>query len=246
MLCLVATETLLRVVSCCLWCRWRSKRRVWTSAGVSGAVSRRLPVFPVPCGFSYWAWPLCVPVGGGPPASRPRCEPSARCVVSKPGQAPPPPTGTAADPSGALHTGGAVSLECGWVRRLEARPGPVPRSVPYPQFRMQFPDTCSSSLSEKPGISTITFQSMKCAWGNCMRICADQASPPLTGTAAWSLYSLGASWGFRVLSFWGALVRVVTNVVNPRCFLCGFLPRCCKRRQSIGFLAENVGFLGLD
>ena len=165
-----------------------------------------------------------------------------RCVVSKPGQAPPPPTGTAADPSGALHTGGAVSLECGWVRRLEARPGPVPRSVPYPQFRMQFPDTCSSSLSEKPGISTITFQSMKCAWGNCMRICADQASPPLTGTAAWSLYSLGASWGFRVLSFWGALVRVVTNVVNPRCFLCGFLPRCCKRRQSIGFLAENVGF----
>ena len=127
--------------------------------------------------------PLCVPVGGGPPASRPRREPLARRVVSKPGQAPPPPTGTAADPSGALHTGGAVSLECGWVRRLEARPGPAPRSVPYPQFRMQFPDTCSSSLSEKPGISTITFQSMKCTRGNCMRICADQALPP-TGTAA--------------------------------------------------------------
>ena len=75
--------------------------------------------------------------------------------------------------------------------RLEARPGPVPRSVPYPQFRMQFPDTCSSSLSEKPGISTITFQSMKCAWENCMRICADQAPPPPTGTAAWP----AASWG---------------------------------------------------
>ena len=94
----------------------------------------------------------------------------ARRVASKPGQAPPPPTGTAADPSGALHTGGAVSLECDWVRRLEARPGPAPRRVPYPQFRMQFPDTCSSSLSEKPGISTITFQSMKCMWGNCMRV----------------------------------------------------------------------------
>ena len=110
---------------------------------------------------------------------------------------------------------------CRWsvlVCRLEARPGPVPRSVPYPQFRMQFPDTCSSSLSEKPGISTITFQSMKCAWGNCMRICADQAPPPLTGTAAWSLYSLWASWGSRVLSFWGAQVRVVTNVVNPSAF----------------------------
>ena len=103
---------------------------------------------------------------------------------------------------------------CRWsvlVCRLEARPGPVPRSVPYPQFRMQFPDTCSSSLSEKPGISTITFQSMKCAWGNCMRICADQAPPPLTGTAAWSLYSLWASWGSRVLSFWGARVCVVKS-----------------------------------
>ena len=53
---------------------------------------------------------LYVPVGGGPPASRPRREPSARRVVSKPGQAPPPPTGTAArpsGPSGALHTSGA-------------------------------------------------------------------------------------------------------------------------------------------
>ena len=142
------------------------------------------PCPPVPPAPSTPVGPGCA-VGGGPPASRPRCEPSARRVASNPGQAPPPPTGTAADPSGALHTGVAVSLECGWVRRLEARPGPVPRSVPYPQFRMQFPDTCSSSLSEKPGISTITFQSMKCAWGNCMRICADQAPPPPTGTAAW-------------------------------------------------------------
>ena len=152
-----------------------------------------------------WAGLLGVPVGGGPPASRPRHE---------------------------LRS----------ARRLEARPGPVPRSVPYPQFRMQFPDTCSSSLSEKPGISTITFQSMKCAWGNCMRICADQAPPPLTGTAAWSLYSLWASWGSRVLSFWGARVCVVTNVVNPRCFSCGFLPRCYERRQSEGFFAENGCF----
>ena len=116
----------------------------------------------------------------------------AGCVGSKPGQAPPPPTGTAADPSGPLHTGGAWSLMCYWVRCFEARPGPVPRRVPYPQFRMQFPDTCSSSLSEKPGISAITFQSMKCAWGNCMRICADQAPPPPAGTAAWSSGPSGA------------------------------------------------------
>ena len=95
---------------------------------------------------------------------------AARPRASKPGQAPPPPTGTAADPSGALHTSGDWSLMCYWVRCFEARPGPAPRRVPYPQFRMQFPDTCSSSLSEKPGISTIIFQSMKCARGNCMRV----------------------------------------------------------------------------
>ena len=67
---------------------------------------------------------LGVPVGGCPPARRPRCEPSARRVVSKPGQAPPPPTGTAARPSGALHTGGTWCTD-GAVRRLGARPGPA-------------------------------------------------------------------------------------------------------------------------
>ena len=36
-------------------------------------------------------------------------------------RSPPVPSG----PSGTLHTGGAVSLMCGWVRRLEARPGPA-------------------------------------------------------------------------------------------------------------------------
>jgi len=38
---------------------------------------------------------LCAPVGGGPPASRPRREPSARRVDSLSGQALPPPTGAA-------------------------------------------------------------------------------------------------------------------------------------------------------
>ena len=139
-------------------------------------------VFPSCCLWSHGcsgrrrARPLCVPVGGGPPARRPRCEPAARSGRSR---GPPWP-----------------------CRRPPApRPGPVPRSVPYPQFRMQFPDTCSSSLSEKPGISTIVFQSMKCARGNCMRLllgwlpvslsgpfssCGhrSQSPPPPTGTAA--------------------------------------------------------------
>ena len=84
---------------CFLWRRWRSGRRV------------------VCC----WAGLLGVPVGGGPPASRPRREPSARRVVSKPGQAPPPPTGTAVrptGPSGALHAGGAFGA-------VWCRPGPA-------------------------------------------------------------------------------------------------------------------------
>ncbi len=63
----------------------------------------------------------CGPTGvagvGGPgrcvcrwAAARPlavRAASFARRVVSKPGQAPPPPTGTAAGRSGALHTSGA-------------------------------------------------------------------------------------------------------------------------------------------
>ena len=40
----------------------------WRSVGVPGAVSRHPSVFRAPCGFSYWAWPLFVPVGGGLPA----------------------------------------------------------------------------------------------------------------------------------------------------------------------------------
>ena len=62
-------------------------------------------------------------------AARPRAVRAAsfaRRVVSKPGQAPPPPTGTAAWPSGpsdALHTGGACVAVCGGAsHRSPARP----------------------------------------------------------------------------------------------------------------------------
>ena len=74
-------------------------------------------------------------------AARPRAVRAAsfaRRVASKPGQAPPPPTGPAAWPSGTLHTGGACVAVCGWVRRLEARPGPAaahgPRSLALRTF----------------------------------------------------------------------------------------------------------------
>ena len=116
-----------------------------------------------------WAWPLSVPVGGGPPARSPHascarsgrsrgppwpcrhppapwpCPPvppasstpvgpghcsAALRVVSKPGRVPPPPTGTAADPSGALHTGGAwcADVWLGASSRSPARPCRRPRA----------------------------------------------------------------------------------------------------------------------
>ena len=127
-------------------------------------------------------------------AARPRAVRAAsfaRRVGSKPGQAPPPPTGTAAwpsGPSGALHTSGARSLMCGLARRLEAWPGPA------------------------------------AAHGHRSRI----------------LRAPNVVW-FVVLGFWGAPLCVVTNVVNRRCFSCGFLSRCYRRRQSDGFFAENSG-----
>ena len=181
---------------CCLWPRWCS--------------GRRRPR------------PLCVPVGGGPPASRPRCElRSARRLEARPGPAAahrhrgrslrhpshrrrcvagvwlgasaPSPARPRHCPlishviplrlvqSLNLHRwncnvfgvsrkmttinyvrnlggGGAWSLMCYWVRCFEARPGPVPRRVPYPQFRMQFPDTCSSSLSGKHEFQRLHFK----------------------------------------------------------------------------------------
>ena len=62
-----------------------------------------------------------------------------RCVL--PGQAPPPPTGTVAGPSGALRTSGARLLMCGSARRLNARPGPLPLS----NFARNSPATISNS-----------------------------------------------------------------------------------------------------
>ena len=65
-------------------------------------------------------------------AARPRDRHTRACgsewSISRPALALPPPTGTAARPRrpcGDLHTGGAWSLMCGWVRRLEARPDPA-------------------------------------------------------------------------------------------------------------------------
>ncbi len=104
--------------------------------------------------------PAGVPGAGGPgrcvcrwAAARPRAVRAAsfaRRVVSKPGQAPPPPTGTAADPSGALHTGDA----CGSGVPGQASP-PRIRTHTGSGERNIAPAWCSSSwhgasLKQKP------------------------------------------------------------------------------------------------
>ena len=155
---------------------------------------------PGPCGAGrlrcVWlcgAWPLCVPVGGGPPrgllprqisghrvacsvgpgrcvcrwaAARPRDRHTRACgsewSISKPDQAPPPPTGTAAwprRPRGGLQSGGAHCLcvvgqapppptgTAAWPTTIpqHSRPALTPLiSVPTPNFACNSPATISN------------------------------------------------------------------------------------------------------
>ena len=83
-------------------------------------------VFRAPRGLSRGPGCLVRPWAAARPLAV-RAASFARRVVSKPGQALPPPTGTAARPSGlsgALHTSGACCAEDD-SPRLEARPGPA-------------------------------------------------------------------------------------------------------------------------
>ena len=138
-----------------LWRRWCSgRRRVRPPArsphaslrlGVVDLEARPCPPAPRPCCFvacgtagvlgavGPGACVVCLARPGclvrSWAAARPRAVRAAsfaRRVVSKPGQAPPPPTGSAAvpsGPSGALRTGGACGAVCGGASpRSPARP----------------------------------------------------------------------------------------------------------------------------
>ena len=82
---------------------------------------------------------------------RPAREPSARRVASKPGQAPPPPTGTAARPSGALPTGGACVAwtSPAWPRRRPRPPQPGPAAAHRHRGQAVLP------VPLHPGVSTL-------------------------------------------------------------------------------------------
>ena len=119
-------------------------------------------------------------------------------------RSPPVPSG----PSGALHTSEAWSLMCGFARRLEARPSPATARG----CRSQALRTLRCPPHQWCQVADVA---------RCVGLLFGQAPPPPSGTAARSLYSLWASRGSRVLSFW-------------ECF-----GACCyKRRQSEEFFAR--------
>ena len=125
------------------------------------------------------------------------------------------------DPPAPSTPAAPTLLRCGLVRRLEARPGLASRSTLYPQFRMQFPNACSLRLCEKPGISTITFQSMKYARGNCMRNLSGAGPAAAFGCWGRTLRPFRRSssqrrWGFCSIRSWlSACRRRVAPLMTP-------------------------------
>ena len=112
-------------------------------------------------------------------AARPRAVRAAsfaRRVVSKPGQAPPPPAGTAArptSPSGALHTSGVWSLIV--ARRVVSKPG---QALPPPiNFARNSPAACSSfeyislELQRFWGVSKNDRRKLCATFGQCGLCC---------------------------------------------------------------------------
>ena len=109
------------------------------------------PVFRAPRGLLGPGCWLCPWAAARPRAVR-AASLKARRVASKPGQAPPPPTGTAArpsGPSGTLHTSGACCAEDD-SPRLEARPGPAAahghRSQAFRSLRHPTGGACGSGV----------------------------------------------------------------------------------------------------
>ena len=130
----------------CLVCPWAARPPV-----VLRVVACRPQVLRVPSGLAVGRGCFVCPWAVARPRDRHTRACGSERSISKPGQAPPPPTGTAARPSGSsgtLHTSGVWLLTCGLVRCLEAR---------------NFNDYMSKREV--------------CA-GECLRICAEQALPP--------------------------------------------------------------------
>ena len=156
-----------------------------------------------------------MPVGGGPPARSPHASLRLGVVDLEARLALPPPTGTAArpsGPSGALHTGGAWSLMCGSARRLVVRPGlatarwhrsqalPPPAGTAAGELRetvIAFAGVCSVSgetddtIASQIHLLLVLFHRAKASWVSWRRPEAPALVPTVTCCGAVS--SMGAT-----------------------------------------------------
>ena len=128
-------------------------------------------------------------------------------------RSPPVPSG----PSGALHTGGAALLMCGWVRRIEARPGSAGLAVA--SNRSGCPCVarpCPAAAHRHRG--QVPQASRRPPIGRGVRVLPGHALPPLTVTAAWPrVWRLARALGTlrRPPHQWGWVADVWLNA-SPR------------------------------
>ena len=123
-----------------------------------------------------------------------------------------------------------------WCHRHPLRPGPAAHVHRLPRVPRPGPPV-PPAPSATVGLSWLivlgaSARCLEARPGPAAACGVPQPRPSRPSNAVW----------FVVLSFWDAPMRVVTNVVNRRCFSCELLIRCYKRRQSDGFFAENSGF----
>ena len=169
-------------------------------------------------GLGCGAGLLCVPVGGGPPASRPRCElRSARRLEARPGPAATHGHRSLAHRSlrGALHTGGAGSLMC--ALRVDSLSG---QALPPPTGTAARPTSPSGALHTSGVWSLIVARRVVSKPG--------QALPPPINFAR---NSPAACSSFEYISlelqrFWG----VSKNDRRKLCATFGQCGLCCRLR----------------
>ena len=99
-----------------------------------------------------------------------------------------------------------------FVRRRASKPARALRSLRRPPHQWGRAALCARGRRPAREPSVLR------AFGSARRLEARPGPATAHGHRSLARCFLGASRGSRVLSFWGAWVRVVTNVVNPRAF----------------------------
>ena len=214
-----------------------------------GVLCRCVAVWPHGCSGRRRDRPLCVPVGGGPPARRPRCElRSARRLEARPGPA-------------AAHRHRGRSLrhpphQRGWVADVCLCVVSKPNQAPPPpiNFARNSPAACSNiefaslELQRFWGVSKNDRDKLRAKFGRrWCRCCLWAPQPGPVGQMAWlsetaiafagadrastetPVAFAGAIWAF-LAQFWGAEVMPVSAVPywgRAVVMVVSMSPRCC-------------------